>query len=195
LETLTAGVLACSDSTGETFETKKIKMDNVIYNPIGIIHSPYKEIEGMPIQPCGAIGVAGTVEIKHGFAGGLKDIDGFSHIILIYHFHISKRYSLEVIPFLDDHPKGIFATRAPNRPNPIGLSIVKLIKVEDNILHIEDVDILDNTPLLDIKPYVSMFDALDQAEAGWYSKAKYNVGSRKSDLRFKGCPFGKGKNH
>ena len=160
-------------------------MDNIIYHPIGIIHSPYREIEGMPIQPCGAIGVAGTVEVKCEFAGGLKDINGFSHIILIYHFHISKEYSLEVIPFLDDHPKGVFATRTPKRPNPIGLSIVKLIKVEDNILHIEDVDILDNTPLLDIKPYVSIFDALDQTEMGWYSKAKYNVKNRKSDLRFK----------
>jgi tRNA-Thr(GGU) m(6)t(6)A37 methyltransferase TsaA len=86
---------------------------------------------------------------------------------------------------LDDQPKGVFATRAPKRPNPIGLSIVKLIKVEDNILHIEDVDILDNTPLLDIKPYVSEFDALDQTEAGWYSKAKYSVRDTKSDLRFK----------
>ena len=177
--------MASRDGTGETFETKEIKMDNVIYNPIGIIHSPYKEIEGMPIQPCGAIGVPGTVEIKHEFAGGLKDINGFSNIILIYHFHISKGYSLEIIPFLDDHPKGVFATRAPKRPNPIGLSIVKLIKVEDNILHIENVDILDNTPLLDIKPYVSEFDALDQTEVGWYSKVKYNVRNRKSDIRFK----------
>ena len=160
-------------------------MDNVKYNPIGIIHSPYKEIEGMPIQPCAAIGVRGTVEIKYEYAGGLKDIDGFSHIILIYHFHLSKGFSLEVIPFLDDNPKGVFATRVPKRPNSIGLSIVKLIKVEDKILHIENIDILDNTPLLDIKPYVSIFDALDQTEIGWYSKAKYNVRNKKSDLRFK----------
>jgi tRNA (adenine37-N6)-methyltransferase len=160
-------------------------MDDIKYNPIGIIHSPYDEIEGMPIQPCAAIGVPGTVEIKHEFAAGLKDINGFSHIILIYHFHISKGYSLEVIPFLDDHPKGVFATRVPKRPNSIGLSIVKLIQVEDNILHIEDVDILDNTPLLDIKPYVPQFDVQDQAEMGWYSKAKYNVRDKKSDLRFK----------
>ena len=160
-------------------------MDNVKYNPIGIIHSPYKEIEGMPIQPCAAIGVRGTVEIKYEYAGGLKDIDGFSHIILIYHFHLSKGFSLEVIPFLDDNPKGVFATRVPKRPNSIGLSIVKLIKVEDKILHIENIDILDNTPLLDIKPYVSIFDALEQTEMGWYSKAKYNVRDKKSDLRFK----------
>jgi tRNA-Thr(GGU) m(6)t(6)A37 methyltransferase TsaA len=183
---VTARVVASRDGMGEPFETKEIKMDNVIYNPIGIIHSPYKEVKGMPIQPCGAKGVRGSVEIKHKYVRGLKDIDGFSHIILLYHFHISKGYSLDIVPFLDDHPKGVFATRAPRRPNPIGLSIVKLIKVEDGILHIEDVDILDNTPLLDIKPYVSEFDALDQTEAGWYSKAKYNVRSRKSDLRFKG---------
>ena len=125
------------------------------------------------------------MEIKHEYVKRLKDIDGFSHIILIYHFHISKGYSLEIIPFLDDHPKGVFATRAPKRPNPIGLSIVNLIKVEDNILHIENMDILDNTPLLDIKPYVFIFDALDQTEIGWYSKAKYNVRKRKSDIRFK----------
>jgi tRNA-Thr(GGU) m(6)t(6)A37 methyltransferase TsaA len=125
------------------------------------------------------------VEIKNEYINGLKDIDGFSHIILIYHFHISEGYSLEIIPFLDNRPKGVFATRAPKRPNPIGLSIVKLIKVENNILHIEDVDILDNTPLLDIKPYVSQFNALDQTEGGWYSKSKYNVRHRKSDHRFK----------
>jgi tRNA-Thr(GGU) m(6)t(6)A37 methyltransferase TsaA len=169
----------------KTFKTKESEMDCVTFNPIGIIHSPYKEIEGMPIQPCAAIGVTGTVEIKQEYVNGLKDIDGFSHIILIYHFHVSKGYSLEVIPFLDDLSKGIFATRAPKRPNAIGLSIVKLIKVENNILHIEDVDILDNTPLLDIKPYVSIFDALDQTEVGWYAKAKYNIKNRKSDLRFK----------
>jgi tRNA-Thr(GGU) m(6)t(6)A37 methyltransferase TsaA len=179
------GVYAERDSLLRSVETKEIKMDKVRYHPIGIIHSPYQQIEGMPIQPWGAIGVAGSVEIKHEYVNGLKDIDGFSHIILIYHFHVSKGYLLEIIPFLDDHPKGVFATRAPKRPNPIGLSIVKLIKVEDNILHIEDVDILDNTPLLDIKPYVSEFDALDQTEAGWYSKAKYNVRNKKSDLRFK----------
>ena len=182
---VTAGVLASHDGTGETVETKEIKMDNVIYHPIGIIHSPYQQIEGMPIQPCAAMGVRGTVEINPEYAGGLKDLDGFSHIILIYHLHLSRGFSLEVIPFLDDHPKGVFATRAPKRPNSIGLSIVKIINVEDNILHIENVDILDNTPRLDIKPYVPQFDVQDQAEIGWYSKAKYNVRDKKSDLRFK----------
>jgi tRNA-Thr(GGU) m(6)t(6)A37 methyltransferase TsaA len=173
------------DGNGELPGGTEAKMRDIKYDPIGIIHSPYHEIEGMPIQPCAATGVRGTVEIKREYAGGLKDIDGFSHIILIYHLHVSKGFSLEVIPFLDDQPKGVFATRAPKRPNPIGLSIVKLIKAEDNILHIENVDILDNTPLLDIKPYVSQFDVQDQAEMGWYSKAKYNVRDKKSDLRFK----------
>ena len=160
-------------------------MADVKYNPIGTIHSPYKEIEGMPIQPCAAIGVKGTVEVKPEYTRGLKDISGFSHIILIYHFHLSKGFSLEVIPFLDDNPKGVFATRVPKRPNSIGLSIVKLIKVEDNIIHIENLDILDNTPLLDIKPYVSIFDEQHETKIGWYSKAKYDVREKKSDLRFK----------
>ena len=125
----------------------------------------------MPIQPCAATGVKGAVEIKPEYAGGLKDLDGFSHIILLYHFHVSKGFSVPLIPFLDDHPKGVFATRAPKRPNTIGLPTVKLINAKDNILHIETVDILDNTPLLDRKPYVSQFDVQDQAEMGWYSKA------------------------
>jgi tRNA-Thr(GGU) m(6)t(6)A37 methyltransferase TsaA len=170
---------------GDCLGQKETKMGRVKYDSIGIIHSPYKEIEGMPIQPCAAIGVRGRVELKPEYAGGLKEIEGFSHIILIYHFHLSRGFSLEVIPFLDDNPKGVFATRVPKRPNSIGLSIVKLVKVEDNILHIENIDILDNTPLLDIKPYVTIFDALDQAELGWYAKAKYNVMDKKSDLRFK----------
>ena len=160
-------------------------MDDIRYDPIGIIYSPYLGIEGMPIQPCAAIGVKGTIEIKPEYAGGLKDLDGFSHIILIYHLHGSKGFFLEVIPFLDDHPKGVFATRAPKRPNAIGVSTVKLVNVKDNILYIENVDILDDTPLLDIKPYVPQFDVQATAEIGWYAKAKYNVRDKKSDLRFK----------
>lgn len=163
-------------------------MDNVIYQPIGILHSPYKEIEGMPIQPCGAVGVPGTVELNRDLAGGLKYIDEFSHLILVYHLHLCKGYSLEMVPFLDDSPKGIFATRVPKRPNPIGISIVKLIRREGNMLHVENVDVLDNTPLLDIldiKPYVSLFDIVEKAELGWYARAKYNVENRASDVRFK----------
>ena len=100
-------------------------MDTITYKPIGIINTPFKKKEGMPIQPSGAIGVRGTVKINGDYIAGLKDLEGFSHIILIYHFHLSKDYSLIVTPFLDDQPHGIFATRAPKRPNSNGFSVVK----------------------------------------------------------------------
>jgi len=154
------------------------------YNPIGIIRTPFKQAAGMPIQPSGAKGVKGTIEIEAEFIGGLKDLNGFSHIILIYHLHQSKNYQLEVIPFLDSVKRGVFATRAPNRPNPIGLSIVKLLKIESNILHIENVDILDQTPLIDIKPYVPEFDKPSAVKTGWLEKKKGSVIFKKSDDRF-----------
>ena len=159
-------------------------MKKITYNPIGIIHSPFNDVKGMPIQPAGARGVAGTVEIKQEYVDGLKDIEGFSHIILIYHFHLSKNYSLKVKPFLDDNLHGVFATRAPRRPNPIGISIVRLVKVEGCILHIEDVDILDGTPLLDIKPYVPEFDIHETQKIGWLSEKVKKVHEVKADERF-----------
>ena len=116
-------------------------MKEIRYVPIGIIHSPFKDIKGMPIQPTGARGIAGTIEIYPEYVNGLKDIEGFSYIILIYHFHLSKGYSLEVIPFMDDRLHGVFSTRVPRRPNPIGISLVRLVRVEGATLHIEDVDI------------------------------------------------------
>ena len=112
----------------------------------------------MPIQPTGAKGIQGTVEILPEFQAGLNDLEGFSHIILLYHLHRSEGFKLTVTPFLDDQPRGLFATRAPKRPNSIGLSVVKLVRQEENILHIENVDILDGTPLLDIKPYIPVFE-------------------------------------
>ena len=139
----------------------------------------------MPIQPAGGAGIKGTVEVFEDFRPGLRDLDGFSHIILLYHFHRSEGFSLHVVPFLDTVPRGLFATRAPKRPNPIGLSIVQLDKVEDGVLHIQNVDILDGTPLLDIKPYVSEFDAQLNVRAGWLEKARKTVSSKKSDDRFK----------
>ena len=160
-------------------------MNEIKYTPIGIIHSPFKKISGMPIQPSGAKGIKGTLEINLEYVGGLKDIEGFSHIILIYHFNLSKGYSLEVVPFLDERLRGVFATRAPKRPTPIGLSIVKLIKVENNILYIENIDVLDNTPLLDIKPYVTKFDAQEDVRIGWLTKTQNKVKKKKSDYRFK----------
>jgi tRNA-Thr(GGU) m(6)t(6)A37 methyltransferase TsaA len=155
------------------------------FTPIGIIHSPFAELEGMPIQPSGAAGVKGHVEVFKDFHPGLKDLDGFSHIILLYLFHGSRGFNLKVVPFLDSTPRGLFATRAPKRPNPIGLSIVQLDKIEDNVLYIRNVDILDGTPLLDIKPYVPEFDAQQSVRAGWLEKAGKAVSTRKSDDRFK----------
>lgn len=159
-------------------------MKKIVYQPIGIIHSPFQNIQGMPIQPTGAKGIAGTIEIYPEFAEGLKDLEGFSHIILIYHFHLSKGYSLKVKPFMDENYRGVFATRAPKRPNPIGISIVRLVRIEDTIIHIEDIDIIDGTPLLDIKPYVPEFDVQEIEKIGWLSQKAEKVHKIKSDERF-----------
>lgn len=160
-------------------------MNDIIYKSIGIIHSPFKDMEGIPIQPTASKGIAGTAEVKPQYADGLKDIDGFSHIILLYHFHLSNGPLLHVKPFLDDTLRGIFSTRAPRRPNSIGLSIVRLTGVESNMLYIEDVDIVDGTPLLDIKPYVPQFDHRDVDKIGWLSKNVHDVYNMKADDRFK----------
>ncbi len=160
-------------------------MDKIQYTPIGVIRSPFKQVEGMPIQPAGAKGIAGSVEIYEMFAEGLKDLEGFSHIILIYHLHRSRGFKLHVKPFLDDQLRGVFATRAPRRPNAIGISIVRLLQVDRNILKIEDVDILDGTPLLDIKPYVPTFDEREAVRTGWLSLRADVVAGVRSDGRFK----------
>jgi len=139
----------------------------------------------MPIQPTGAAGIKGTVEVFEDFQAGLKDLEGFSHIILLYHFHRSDSFELQVIPFMDSELRGLFATRAPRRPNSIGLSVVQLDKIEDNILHIQNLDILDGTPLLDIKPYVPEFDAQLNVRTGWFEKTRKNVLTQKSDDRFR----------
>jgi tRNA-Thr(GGU) m(6)t(6)A37 methyltransferase TsaA len=155
------------------------------YTPIGTIHSPFNNIEGMPIQPPGAKGISGKVTVFDRYAEGLQNIAGFSHIILIYHLHRSKEMSLKVIPFLDTVVHGIFATRSPRRPNPIGISVVRLKRREKNVLHIEDVDILDGTPLLDIKPYVPTFDSRKSRRIGWFAKQVGRVHRARSDARFK----------
>lgn len=138
----------------------------------------------MPIQPAGAVGVKGSVLLDRVFQAGLQDLSGFSRIILFYPFHRSSGYSLAVIPFLGTEPHGVFATRAQRRPNPIGLSIERLVRVEGCELIIEDVDILDGTPLLDIKPYVPAFDAYPDERAGWLDGCGEVVETKKSDTRF-----------
>ncbi|MFN2144892.1 MAG: tRNA (N6-threonylcarbamoyladenosine(37)-N6)-methyltransferase TrmO [Anaerolineales bacterium] len=159
--------------------------DPITMRPIGVIHSPHKQVAGMPIQPAGALGIPGTVEVYPAYQAGLADLDGFSHIILIYAFHLSDSYELTVTPFLDAEPRGLFATRAPRRPNPIGLSVVRLVSVEENLLHIENVDILDGTPLLDIKPSIPDFDHFESERLGWYARHRRRVEEMRADQRFK----------
>ena len=152
---------------------------------IGRIVSPFKNPAGMPIQPAAAQGVQGQVVMFPEYVQGIQDLEGFSHIFLLYHFHKVNRASLTVTPFLDSTPRGLFATRAPVRPNPIGMSVVRLVSVEGNTLHIENVDILDGTPLLDIKPYAPVFDHHPGERTGWLSNASRGIVEKKrSDDRF-----------
>jgi tRNA (adenine37-N6)-methyltransferase len=139
----------------------------IIYKPIGVIHSEHAIAEETPIQAAYAKGCRGRAEIFPEYEEGLRDLDGFSHIYLIYHFHLSESVKLIVKPFLQDVERGVFATRAPSRPNMIGLSIVELIRREGKVLYLDGVDILDGTPLLDIKPYIARFDCVQTLRNGW----------------------------
>ena len=155
-----------------------------VYKPIGIIHTPFDEIVGIPIQPSAAHGVCGQVEVFGQYVEGLQDLAGFSHIYLLYHFHRAKQYRLKVVPFLDTQLRGLFATRAPRRPNSIGLSVVRLIEVDESSLQVENVDMLNGTPLLDIKPYVPDFYDCEDLRIGWLEKARAEMRSKRSDERF-----------
>jgi tRNA-Thr(GGU) m(6)t(6)A37 methyltransferase TsaA len=159
-------------------------MSSYEHRSIGIIHSPFKEPKGTPIQPPAGAGIAGTIEIFPEYAEGLTDIGGFSHLILLYHLHLIQKSSLVVKPFLDTVTHGVFATRSPGRPNHIGLSIVRLIKVTDNVLHIQDMDILDGTPLFDIKPYVPDFDQRTDCRIGWMCNNVTKLPTMRDDGRF-----------
>ena len=156
----------------------------ISFEPIGIIHTPFQAKEGMPIQSKGAEAVKAEVVVNEEFAEGLADLDGFSHIILIYHFHQSEGFRLKVKPFLDNVERGVFSTRAPKRPNAIGFSVVKLLRIEKNRLFIENADMLDGTPLLDIKPYVPAFDVHEVEKSGWTENKTGSLNKRKSDKRF-----------
>jgi len=155
------------------------------FHPIGIVHSPFTSLDGMPIQPKGGAAAEGFVEVLAEYQAGLKDLDGFSHVILLYHFHQVSRVELAVRPFLDEEPRGIFATRAPTPPNPIGLSVVRLVRIEGRRVYLENIDILDGTPLLDIKPYVPQFDRPEDVRVGWLSGKTDQIGTKESDARFK----------
>ena len=142
-------------------------MENIIYSPIGIIHSSFTNPDDTPIQAIFSNGAKGKVEVYPEYAAGLKNIEEFSHLILIYHLHLVKSYSLISKPFMGKEKKGVFSIRHPKRPNPIGISIVRLDNVNENILEISDVDMIDGTPLLDIKPLINKFDSRGCIKRGW----------------------------
>jgi tRNA-Thr(GGU) m(6)t(6)A37 methyltransferase TsaA len=159
-------------------------MDAITYTPIGVVHSPFTTLEGMPLQTVAAQGIPGTVDLEPAFRKGLRDLEAFSHLILLTHLHRMTGYALEVTPYFDDQPHGIFATRSPRRPNPLGLSVVRLIAIEEGRLLIEDVDLLDGTPLLDLKPYVPAFDTRETARIGWFAGRVDRVHTARADDRF-----------
>ncbi|SDX85674.1 tRNA-Thr(GGU) m(6)t(6)A37 methyltransferase TsaA [Lutibacter oricola] len=163
-----------------------MKEHKIILNSIGTIKTPWLTPENMPIQPTGAQNTKGTIILNKEYSKGLKNIEGFSHIILIYHLHLINKPELEVIPFMDKKSKGIFATRSPKRPNKLGISTVKIESIKDNIIHILDVDMVNNSPLLDIKPFFEDFDNRFNTKKGWLaSKTKVAIENVKSDDRFK----------
>ncbi|MGQ8336129.1 tRNA (N6-threonylcarbamoyladenosine(37)-N6)-methyltransferase TrmO [Sunxiuqinia sp. A32] len=159
-------------------------MAAITFHPIGTIFSEHKNPEGTPIQFSGAKDHLGTIEIFPEFIEGLADLDGFSHLILIYYLHKIKTPKLTVKPFMDDFQHGVFATRSPSRPNQLGLSIVRLNKVEANKLFIQGLDILNETPLLDIKPYVPQFDSIQAEKIGWLENNIHKHLTTKDDGRF-----------
>lgn len=146
-------------------------MKEIVFKPIGVIHSGYTEKKDVPIQGMYAGGSHGSVEVFAEYEEALKDVGGFSHLILLYHFHQADGPRLLLKPFLDKEVRGMFSIRHFNRPNPIGISIVKLTALKGRFLDVTDVDILDGTPLLDIKPYVPDFDTRSHVSSGWYSTA------------------------
>ncbi|MFW6014146.1 MAG: tRNA (N6-threonylcarbamoyladenosine(37)-N6)-methyltransferase TrmO [Candidatus Nanoarchaeia archaeon] len=145
----------------------------VEYNPIGYIRTEYDTIEGIPVQSARSK-ETGIVEIREELKEGLSDLEGFSHLLLIYHFHLTQGFSLKDVSSYDNKERGIFSLRTPKRPNPIGISIVKLLKIEGNKLEFEGVDMLDGTPLLDIKPYIELFDSKAGTSTGWLNKDRWN---------------------
>ena len=159
-------------------------LSTLTYKAIGVVHSPFKEPKNVPIQAAASRGIGATLEIYPQYVEGLVDIEGFSHLILLYHFHLAKTGSLMVKPFLDDKLHGVFATRSPARPNNIGISIVKLCGVESSLVHIQDIDIVDGTPLLDIKPFVPAFDCRETGKIGWFSDKLGKLESTTDDGRF-----------
>jgi tRNA (adenine37-N6)-methyltransferase len=156
----------------------------ISYEPIGVVHSPFTTLEGMPLQSVAAAGVQGRIELLERFAPALADLDGFSHLHVVSHLHRGAPGGLTVRPFLDDTPRGVLATRSPRHPNPIGLSVVRLLAVAGTTLHVAGLDLVDGTPVLDIKPYVPEFDAVVAERTGWLHAAAARVHRVRADARF-----------
>ncbi len=159
-------------------------MTEIVYRPIGFVRSPCKELAGMPLQSVAAGDVEGTIEIEPEFVAGLQDIADFSHLFVIAHLHRGEPGGLVVMPFLDDTPRGVFATRSPRHPNPIGLSIVRLHAVAGSTLHVGNLDLVDGTPVLDVKPYVPEFDHVAAERIGWFAERAGDVHRVRADARF-----------
>lgn len=163
----------------------KQETNSLTLSVIGIVHSPFKSLDNMPIQPLGGTAAMGEVVVEAAFTDGLRDLDGFSHIYLLYYFHRAVRIELSVTPYLDTVSHGVFATRSPLRPAHLGLSIVELLEVVQNRLVVRGLDILDGTPLLDIKPYVPHFDCHANATSGWLqTTSSAEIAKKRSDQRF-----------
>jgi len=165
----------------------------IVYHPIGVIRSPHEAPKGTPIQPPASRGARGRVELYEPYVAGLADLEGFSHVILLYHFHLVNGYSLEVTPFMDRSPHGVFSTRAPVRPNRIGLSVVELVRREGGVLHVRNIDVVDGTPLLDVKPYVPGFDAPQGVRVGWLEGNIGALPDARDDERFLGEAGARGR--
>lgn len=162
-----------------------MQSEQITITPIGIIHTPFNTIKGMPIQPLASKGVKGFIELFPEYIEGLTDLMEFSHITLLYHLHKIKDYELMVKPFMDTKEHGIFATKSPKRPNAIGFSTVKLLSIENNIIHIEMVDMLNGTPLIDIKPFFAKFDNRTNTKSGWLdNQLNIPIKELRSDERF-----------
>ena len=158
------GVTGTIDTSQQVFERLPMR---IVMNPIGVIRSPYKDAKGMPIQGAFKPEVEACVELKAEYSKGLAGLEGFSHAIILYYFHKSNTEQIQGRPFLEDNKHGIFAIRSPHRPNHIGLSVVKISRIEGNKLYFREVDVIDGTPVLDIKPYVKYFDVRDNVVSGW----------------------------
>lgn len=155
---------------------------DILIRPIGVVRSTFVNPGGIPIQAAGSE-VRGTIEIYPEFIDGARDLDGFDHLIVVYHFHLATKESLRVTPFLDAEPRGVFATRAPTRPNRIGLSVVQLLKLTGNILDIANLDMISGTPVIDIKPYVPAFDTRPPGRIGWFAGKLDRIASARADDR------------